>query len=190
MSYHKTSLQIKKEGEIINAAKSNPQAFKPIYEEYFPQISAFAYKRLDDKETAFDIAQKTFLKALEQLGKYEHRGLPISSWLYRIAVNEINQYYRKANKNRTVSIETAEVNNLFSEVNDSIYDEDQIEMLKTSLTYLSSADFLMLEMRYFEERPFKEIAEILEITETNSKVKTYRALDKLKKVVQKMQAAA
>ncbi len=190
MSYHKTSQQIQQQGEVIDAAKSNPQAFRPIYEEYFPQISAFAYKRVEDKEVAFDIAQKTFLKALEQLEKYEHRGFPISSWLFRIAINEINQYYRKENKNRTINIDTAEVNNLFADVDDSIYDEDQIQMLKTSLTYLSSADYLMIEMRYFEERPFKEIAEILEITETNAKVKTYRALDKLKKVVLKMQAAA
>ena len=75
-------------------------------------------------------------------------------------------------------------------MDDSIYDEDQIAMLKTSFTYLSSADYLIIEMRYFEERPFKEIAEILEITETNAKVKTYRALDKLKKVISKLQAAA
>lgn len=190
MSYHKTSLQIRKEAEIINAAKLDPKAFKPIYEEYFPQISAFAYKRVEDKETAFDLAQKTFLKALEQLSKYEHRGLPIGSWLYRIAINEINQYFRVSKKSRTVNLETAEVNNLFADVDDSVYDEDQIAMLKTSFTYISSADYLMIEMRYFEERPFKEIAEILEITETNAKVKTYRALDKLKKVISKLQAAA
>lgn len=190
MSYHKTSLQIKKQGEIIEASKLDSRAFKPIYEEYFPQISGFIYKRVEDKETAFDLTQKTFLKALEQLHKYEHRGLPISSWLFRIAVNEINQHYRKAKRFRTVNLESSEVSQLFSDIDDSIYDKDQIEMLKVSLTYLSSSDFLMLEMRYFEERPFKEIAEILEITETNAKVRTYRALDKLKKVVQKMQAAA
>ena len=40
----------------------------------------------------------------------------------------------------------------------------------------------MIELRFFEERPFKEIAEITEITESNAKMKTYRALEKLKKM--------
>lgn len=190
MKYHKTSLEIKREAEIIEQAKADRTAFKPIYESYFPQISAFIYKRLDDKETAFDLAQKTFVKALEKLDKYEFRGLPFSSWLFRIAINELNQFFRDKKKIRTVNIDSSEVNRLFSDVDDSIYDEDQIQMLKTSLKYLSSGDYLMIEMRYFEERPFKEIAQILEITETNAKVKTYRALDKLKKVVQKLQTAA
>jgi len=190
MKYHKTSVQIKKEEEIIKAAKSDSQAFKPIYEEYYPHIVAFIYKRLETKDQAFDLAQRTFLKAISQLHKYECRGLPISSWLFRIAINELNQFFRESKRNRTVNLEIAEVAQLFSDVDDQIYDEDQIAMLKTALTYLSSADFLMLEMRYFEERPFKEIAEILEITETNAKVKTYRALDKLRKVVLKMQSAA
>ena len=190
MKYHKTSLEIKKEAEVIEKAKKDSSAFKPIYESYFPQLSAFIYKRLDDKEVVFDIVQKTFVKALEKLHKYEFRGLPFSSWLYRIAINELNQYFRSQNRLRTVNLESSEVNRLFSDVDDSIYDEDQIQMLKTSLKYLSSSDYLMIEMRYFEERPFKEIAQILEITETNAKVKTYRAMDKLKKVVLKLQAAA
>ncbi|MGB1032673.1 MAG: RNA polymerase sigma factor, partial [Flavobacteriales bacterium] len=54
------------------------------------------------------------------------------------------------------------------------------QLLAKKLTQLSSADFLLIEMRFFEKRPFKEIAEILEITENNAKVKTYRALDRLK----------
>ncbi|MEO1712127.1 MAG: sigma factor-like helix-turn-helix DNA-binding protein [Bacteroidota bacterium] len=38
-------------------------------------------------------------------------------------------------------------------------------------------------MRFFEKRPFKEIADILGITESNAKVRTYRILDRLKKKI-------
>ena len=41
----------------------------------------------------------------------------------------------------------------------------------------------LIEMRFFENRPFQEIAEILSITESNAKVKTYRVIDKLKKLM-------
>jgi RNA polymerase sigma-70 factor (ECF subfamily) len=38
-------------------------------------------------------------------------------------------------------------------------------------------------MRFFEQRPFKEIAEVLNITESNAKVRTYRVLERLKKII-------
>jgi RNA polymerase sigma-70 factor (ECF subfamily) len=50
---------------------------------------------------------------------------------------------------------------------------------------LKEKDMEIIEMRFFEERPFKEIAEILNITESNAKVKTYRILEKMKKLMKK-----
>ncbi len=50
------------------------------------------------------------------------------------------------------------------------------------LNELDEAEVQLLELRFFEQRPFKEVAYILEITENNAKVKTYRILDKLKKI--------
>jgi RNA polymerase sigma-70 factor (ECF subfamily) len=38
-------------------------------------------------------------------------------------------------------------------------------------------------MRFFEQRPFKEVADILGITESNAKVRTYRVLERLKKLI-------
>ena len=51
---------------------------------------------------------------------------------------------------------------------------------------LNSQDLQLVEMRYFEKRPFKEIAEILEITEVNAKVRMYRVIEKLKKSLSKV----
>ena len=48
---------------------------------------------------------------------------------------------------------------------------------------LPEDDLQLVEMRYFEKRAFKEIAEILEITENNAKVKVYRVLERLKKMI-------
>jgi RNA polymerase sigma-70 factor, ECF subfamily len=54
------------------------------------------------------------------------------------------------------------------------------EALYNALCRLSDADVELIELRFFEDRPFKEVGEILEITENNAKVRTYRVLDKLK----------
>jgi len=59
--------------------------------------------------------------------------------------------------------------------------QDLEERLPGILQKLSVDELQLIELRFFEQRPFKEIASILSITETYAKVKVYRVLDKMKK---------
>ncbi len=54
--------------------------------------------------------------------------------------------------------------------------------LPTVLEQLDPDDLQLIELRYFEKRPFKEVSEILGLTESNAKVRTYRILEKMKKI--------
>ena len=73
---------------------------------------------------------------------------------------------------------------------DVLYEEmfgaDRLEELKTKLPYilekLSADEIQLIQLRFLEERPFKEVAEILQVTENYAKVKTYRVLEKMKKL--------
>ncbi|MFT6283238.1 MAG: RNA polymerase sigma-70 factor (ECF subfamily) [Salibacteraceae bacterium] len=53
------------------------------------------------------------------------------------------------------------------------------------LSVLKDDDLQLIEMRYFEKRSYREIGEIIEITENNAKVRTFRALERLKKLFMK-----
>lgn len=167
---------------LVVAAQSDPRKFEPLYSKYYEPILRFVYKRLDSKEEAYDVASQVFLNALQNLSKYEDRGFPFSSWLYRIAVNELNQFYRRTNRYRSIDVQSGELSHLLVQTQVSERNTDH-SLLLECMTRLSSSDYLMLEMRYFEDRPFKEIAQVLEITENNAKVRTYRALDRLKKLL-------
>ena len=59
------------------------------------------------------------------------------------------------------------------------------KVLVSSLDELRKGDLEILELRFFEKRPFKEVADILGITESNAKVRTYRVLERLKKIMLK-----
>ena len=180
-AFHQSKTQIDDDWVVIQAAQDDPGAFEPIYNKYYEQVLRFVYQRMDKKEEAYDVTSQVFLKALKNLNKYEFRGLPFSSWLFRIAINEMNAFFRKNNKYRTVNIDSAGLH-LMMDIQDERYCDEDKAYLVECLTRLSSADYLMIEMRFFEERPFKEIAEILDISENNAKVKTYRALDRLRKI--------
>ena len=55
-----------------------------------------------------------------------------------------------------------------------------MKLLVDSLKSLADNELELIEMRFFEERSYKEIAEILNITEGNARIKTHRSLNKLK----------
>ena len=166
----------------IQAAQQDPALFRPLYQRYFETIFRFIYRRVADEALSSDICSVVFLKALQKIKGYSFQGVPFSSWLYRLASNEVAQHYRQQNKKRIVSIEESQLN--------SIIDHDepenrshQIQQMISVLDQLKEKDLILIELRFFEERPFKEIAEIIGITESNAKMKTYRALEKLKKMM-------
>lgn len=181
--YHATKQDITAEQQEIDAAKANPAAFRVLYDRYYEQIFRYIYQRIDCRELAFDASSQVFLKAMNNLHKYQHRGVPFASWLYRIAKSELNNAYKQQKANRTVNIETTKVNAMIEAIGDTSNDEAIVVMIEEIRT-LPADDVSLIEMRFFEQRAFKEIAEILEITENNAKVKTYRILERLKKKLQ------
>lgn len=166
----------------IQAAQQDPALFRPLYERYFETIFRFIYRRVAEEAISSDICSKVFLKALQKINGYSFQGVPFSSWLYRLASNEVAQYYRQQNKKRVVSIEESHINSIFDD-DEPENRTSQLQEMISALDQLKEKDLVLIELRFFEERPFKEIAEIIGITESNAKMKTYRALNKLKKIM-------
>jgi RNA polymerase sigma-70 factor (ECF subfamily) len=178
-SYHLTAEEIDSEEKLIKAAQANPRDFEPLYKRYFQRIANYLYHRVEDKETAFELTSQVFYKALENLPKYKPMGVPFSAWLFRIASNEINQWYRKNTAVRVLSIDRDGLGDLKGEVEEN----DQVEAdekLFKALQTLKEEDMELINMRFFEKRSFKEICEISDMNESACKMKLYRILEKLK----------
>jgi RNA polymerase sigma-70 factor, ECF subfamily len=167
--------------DIVRKSQSDPQAFRAIYEKYYKNLYLFAFRRLGDRELARDITQQVFLKALQALGKFQFRGVPFSAWLFRIAVNECNEFFRKTKRARLVSIDEEMTRALHDELTYDTSTDDLEAKLPMLLQRLREDELQLVQLRFFDGLPFQDIALILDITENNAKVKTYRALDRLKK---------
>jgi RNA polymerase sigma-70 factor (ECF subfamily) len=167
---------------IILKAKLDPKAFRPLYEKYYKKIFLFVLHRVPEKELSADITSQVFLKALLGLDKYQIRGLPFSSWLYRIAINECNSFFRKNKKERTVVLEDFHAGYLYEEMFGENVAEELKVRLPSILEKLKPAELQLIELRFLESRSFREVSEILNITETYAKVRTYRILGKMKKL--------
>lgn len=170
------------EWEQIQAAQANPAEFRPLYQKYYEPIFRFVFRRTTDESLTADLCSQVFLKALQKLNRYQFKGVPFSAWLYRIASNEVSQHFRDSAKNRVVSIEEENLSKLGEELKEPKDQLHQQVMIK-ALDSLKEEEIQLIELRFFELRPFKEIAEILELTESNAKIKTYRTLEKMKKYI-------
>lgn len=164
----------------IKAAQHNPALFRPLYNRYYEPVFRLIFRRTADEALTADLCSQAFLKAMQNLPEYEFKGVPFSSWLFRIAVNETAQHFRQIQRNRVVSIEEANLLEIMDEMEEPKYEEHKWNLVG-ALDQLNEPDLQLIEMRFFEQRPFKEIAEILGMTESNAKVKTYRILERLKK---------
>jgi len=175
-----TDDEIRKENEIVDRSKLDPRAFSELYETYFDRIYYYLLRQIEDEDTAGDLCSQTFVNVLNNLKKYEFRGLPFSAWLYKIAANEVNKFYRKNKGKKIYSLEEVKVRELV-ERSDEDWDEEIIQRLLIYLKDLPTDMLQVLELRFFEDKDFREIAFILDITESGAKMRTYRALDKLRK---------
>jgi RNA polymerase sigma-70 factor (ECF subfamily) len=181
---HKSQEDILKEFEIVQRAVRDPEEFQILYDRYFASIFNYVFRKIDDEDITADLTSQTFFMALRNLKKYKFKGVPFSAWLYRIASNEVNRHYRQTNKKQVFSFDEREFENLLEQ--HQAYSEDvDIEDIIHKMKQMNESDIEVLELRFFEAKSFAEISFILDISEANSKMRTYRAIEKLRKLLER-----
>lgn len=182
------------EKELLKRIRTDPQAFSILYDHHYNSIFAYIFRRLGHYETARDIAAETFLKAFQHIGRFQWKSIPLSSWLFRIASNEINAYLRKSKYKPTcledmalrfylsyeegIETEKASLEKAFRENEEFVTVQQQL--LQLDLKYQE-----VIALRFFENKSIKEIAAILGKNEGTVKSLLSRGLDKLRNAVEK-----
>ena len=181
--YHLTPEMVEQEMEEVLAAQQHVNCFAVLYERYYEPILIFVHNRTESKSSAIDITSQVFFNALNNLKKFRNEGVPFSAWLYRIALNEVNKFHRKKNSQRSVSMDTEQVVLVFEEMEIRAEAEEREKKLAKAIQTLDEDEVQYIELRFFEGRAFKEIADICGLTETNAKMKVYRTIEKLKRII-------
>ena len=171
------------ERKIIREALKNPRAFAPLYERYYEGVFRFIQGKVQRMDLAGELTSNVFTKAMVNLKKYEDRGFPFSSWLYRIASNEVMDHFRRLKRTPTMEVSEQMMIPLGNDLEEKIHRESTIERLLEILSNLDSEIRKLIEMRYFDQLSFKEIGGILNIQEDAAKRRVYRAMDKYKNAV-------
>ncbi len=167
------------EEELVKKAQESAKHFGAIYEKYHHRIFLFLLKRVETESEADEITSKTFVKAFLNIKKFTYKGYSIPSWLFRIAINESNQYFRDQKKERVISLDARGIDQMKTEI--PFDKEEQLQDLAKALTILTEEELNFIELRFFEGLSFKAVSEAMGIKENHAKVKTYRVVKKLQK---------
>jgi RNA polymerase sigma-70 factor (ECF subfamily) len=179
---------------LIKQALKDPDAFGLLFDKYYDQIYKYVLKRTGHVQAAQDITAEVFFKAYRKLWQFRWQGKPFSAWLYRIATNEANRYF-KNNKRAPVPISFIEELDhlsmdehspelLFIAGEDARVAQEHLITLHASVQSLPTRYQEVLALRYFEQKSILEICDILRKKEGTVKSLISRGIKLLEKQLQ------
>lgn len=166
----------------MNSRTDRPESsFREVYETHFDAIFRYVLHRVASVAEAEDLTSQTFFKAMNALGRFRWKNGSVSAWLYRIANNELASHFRRANRRAASHIPP--VNGVRQELDTaelSLMRNELFCSVNQALRALRPDDQALIVLRYFEQKPFGEIAAILGKRPGALTMRTRRALGKLK----------
>ncbi len=160
---------------IVN---SNAEAYKTLYYKYSEAIFNFIYKKLRDEDTSFDFVQNIFMKLWENRSTLDPQK-SIKSYLYRSANNSIIDHFRSSKVNTTFRIdESYEKGYEFNYENAFLKDE-----IKKAVDSLPEAQKTVFGLCRYEKLSYKEVGEILNISDRTVETHLRRAVKKLRELL-------
>lgn len=126
--------------------------------------------------------QNTFLKAWNNLGDFRNQS-KISTWLYRIAINECLDFIRKQKNKISADADLSVANKLMA---DDYFDGDSTQaLLQEAIATLPDVQRTVFTLKYYEEMKYSEISKILGTTEGALKASYHIAVKKITEYVKK-----
>ena len=180
----RSSISQKSDTELIHLYLStrNSGYFQVLYKRYSGKVYGKCISLLREEALAKDAAQEIFTKIFLNLAKFSERS-KFSTWIYSITYNYCIDYLRKRKKEKNLfSTEMEDPPDRVEEVPDTELLEMEVSRLKVVLEKIPSGDKAILLMKYQDEMSIKEIAEVLDKTESAVKMKIKRAKHKAQAV--------
>jgi len=162
-------------------------AFNRVIRIYSQPLYLTIRRMVQSHDDASDLLQNTFIKAWQSLENF--RGdAKLSTWLYKIAVNESLSFLAKERKRMHISIDDQEAALINTIEADSNFDGDKAQrLLRKAIASLPEKQRLVFNMKYFDEMKYEEISAILGTSIGALKTSYHLAVKKIENFVEKNQ---
>jgi len=171
-------------GPLVELAqKGDTEAFGRVYDELVKPVYRYIFYRVD-KNIAEDLTEETFLKAWKNLSKYKKGKYPFSAWIFRIAHNLVVDHYRKFES-------STEINEEYTDTKLHASPSYQVNLrlnelkLKSAINKLPENYQQVILLKYINEEDNGTIAKVIGKTEGAVRTLQFRALEKLRIILDK-----
>lgn len=170
--------------ELMRLSAANMDYFSCIYQRYESPLLIYIQRITAVSEaSAEDILQDAFIKVWKNIHRYRP-DLRLSSWLYRIVHNEAVSAWRKNNaspQNHAIGV-TSDIISRLAE--DLTYNEEQSDYLQQAVANLENKYREIIILKYYEDKTYEEISDILSIPEGTVAIRLNRARNLLRRDIQ------
>lgn len=170
--------------EIVRKAKDgHTEALGRLYDFYITRVYRFVYFRVSSREDAEDLTEQIFVKVLVAVRAYEDRGLPFEAWLFRIARNEVTDYYRKRRAEKVPLEAIAELPDTAPDPESVTQQKMAYQEVMAALPKLPKQYREIIMLKFIDDLENDDISEVLGKPVSHIRVLQSRALAKLKKIL-------
>ncbi len=176
---------MQEEVSLIRRAQQGDQvALTQLYEANFDRIYRYIAIKIGDRTEAEDMTQQVFLHALKSISSYKEKGLPFSSWLYRIAHNQIVDYFRKKSKHIMVPLdESLPIPAVEGDPKYLVEKKMTVEEIVLATKKLTTAQQEVISLRFASELSITEVAGVMGKSEGAVKALQHSAIVALRKAL-------
>ena len=172
------------EEDLVERARTDPDAFAELYRRYVNRVHAFVYRRSRSIEVADEITSSTFERALRGLPTFRWREGGFKAWIYRIAANELASHYRRTQRQHTDRGQRAA-----QQLHDAVAPEDPPitpehgELVLEALSRLNERYQRVITLRYLAGLSPEEAAQAMGLNKATLAVVLHRALGALRRAM-------
>ncbi len=165
--------------KIMEAVKSGDlQQATLLFERYNKRIYNFLARMTSDRLLAEDLTQNVFLRIIKYRTSYRD-GARFQSWIYQIARNVFSDHYQTVKNRFSNFVDVEKISDYMPDTED----KDQLErenLLQRSMSRLTEEQRELLVLTRFEHLKYEEVAEMMNTTVANIKVRVHRAIGRLR----------
>ena len=177
--------------ELVKKSQlGDKSAFEELVKRHQELVFSLSFKLTGNRELANDVAQEAFIRAWKAIGKFRGDST-FGTWIYRITVNTAWTLRKKAKKHYSLNIEDTQEPVVVDEKKDPelvAINSDLSLVLRKALNQIPLEQRIIVELKNIEGRSHKEIADYLDISVTAAKVRLHRAHQKLRIILEEIEA--
>ena len=164
----------------MEAVKSGDlQQASILFDRYHKRIFNFLTRMTMDRDLAEDLTQNVFLRMIKYRNSYRE-GKKFQSWIYQVARNVFSDHYQAHKNRKSDFIDVEKMSDNVMDPEEGAEQQEREKILHRSMALLTKEQRELLVLTRFQQMKYETVAELMETSVANIKVKVHRAIAKLR----------